>query len=300
MTQKTSLSWPRPVHDAITNLFGKPLRVLSLGEGQSQANVWRVQFPRQSVIIKRTQQLRERLFYTTIAPLLRDAGIPIPHLEWSDMVADVQWLLLEDIPNPLPRTRWQADLEVLAVLRRLHQSHLPHQNDLSMFFYPAWSAELTQDALVCFPAASANHLSFLLQEVQQDHQYLFAPQCWISADPNPTNWGVRHDGTVVLYDWERFGRGTPAIDLAITVPGLGEMTTFRAVADRYLSEPVHSLPQAVSSRETLLHDMVIAKAWTVIEYLSMYSRGAPARSTTISTLIQQFPVWLNDILLNGI
>lgn len=24
----------------------------------------------------------------------------------------------------------------------------------------------------------------------------------INADTNPTNWGVREDGTIVLFDWE--------------------------------------------------------------------------------------------------
>jgi hypothetical protein len=88
MIQNTSPPWPRLVHDAITSLFGKPIRVHSLGGGQSQANVWKVQFPARSVIVKRTKQPRERLFYTTIAPLLQEARIPVPHLEWSDVVAD--------------------------------------------------------------------------------------------------------------------------------------------------------------------------------------------------------------------
>jgi hypothetical protein len=32
-----------------------------------------------------------------------------------------------------------------------------------------------------------------------------------------------------MYDWERFGLATPPIDLAITVPGLGDDATFRAL-----------------------------------------------------------------------
>jgi thiamine kinase-like enzyme len=297
MTQNTSPLWPQIVHDAITNLSGKPISIHPLSGGQSQANVWRVQFAHQSVIVKRTKQSREMLFYTTIAPLLREENIPIPQLEWSGVVDDNHWLVLEDVSTPLPRTRWRADPEVLAVLRRLHQSRLPVQSEASLFFCPTWTDALTRDALLCFPEASANRLSPLLQEVQQTHQYLFAPHCWISGDPNPTNWGVRYDGTVVLYDWERFGRGIPAIDLAITVPGLGEIVTFRAVADRYLSRQTDFPSQAISSRTALVHDMVVAKTWTVIEYLSGYSRGILARSTTIDMLVQQLPPWLESMLL---
>lgn len=296
MTQNTSPLWPQFVQDTITGLYGKPTDVHPLEGGQSQANVWRVQFADQSVIVKRTKLLRERLFYTTIAPLLQEMDIPIPRLEWSGVITDACWLVLEDIPTPLPRTRWQADPEVLAILRQLHQSHLPVQNEASLFFCPSWSDKLTRDALLCFPEARADRLSPLLQEAQQSHQYLFAPQCWISGDPNPTNWGVRHDGTVVLYDWDRFGRGTPAIDLAITVPGLGEASTFQAVAEGYLSQQADASLQTTSS-SSLIHGIIVAKIWTVIEYLSTYSRGMLAHSTMIDTLIQQFPDWLERMLL---
>lgn len=296
MIPNTSPLWPQIVHDAITGLSGKPVSVHSLTGGQSQANVWRVRFAHQSVIVKRTKQPRERLFYTTIAPLLREVNIPIPQLEWTGVVDDDYWLVLEDVPAPLPRTRWQADPEVIAVLRQLHQSSLSVQSEASPFFCPTWTDELTRDALLCFPEASANQLSPLLQELQQTHQYLFAPHCWISGDPNPTNWGVRQDGTVVLYDWERFGRGTPAIDLAITVPGLGEIATFRAVADRYLSQQTDFPLQAVPSRTALMHDIVVAKIWSVTEYLSTYNRDTLAHSTTIDVLVQQFPTWLERML----
>lgn len=297
MTQNTSPLWPQLVQDAITNLYGKLTNVQPLEGGQSQANVWRVQFAEQSVIVKRTKLLRERLFYTTIAPLLQEMDIPIPRLEWSDVITGDCWLVLEDIPTPLPRTRWQADREVLAVLRRLHQSRLPMQSEASLFFRPTWSDELTQDALACFPEVSANQLSPLLQEMQQTHQYLFAPQCWISGDPNPTNWGVRQDGRVVLYDWGRFGRGTPAIDLAITVPGLGEASTSRAVAEGYLSQQADISLQTASSNR-LIHDIIVTKIWTVIEYLSAYNKGMLAHSATIDVLIQQFPDWLEHMLIS--
>jgi len=44
----------------------------------------------------------------------------------------------------------------------------------------------------------------------------------------------------------------------------------------------------------------VAKIWSVTEYLSMYSRGTLAHSTTINALIQQFPKWLDRLLLDGI
>ena len=70
--------------------------------------------------------------------------------------------------------------------------------------------------------------------MEQASQHLFRPVCAISGDPNPVNWGLRDDGTLALFDWERFGRCSPALDLAITVPGLGDETAYRAVATSYL------------------------------------------------------------------
>ncbi len=66
-----------------------------------------------------------------------------------------------------------------------------------------------------------------LEQPQREHAAISEPWCWISGDPNPRNWGLRADGTPVLFDWELFGPGTPATDLAIIVPGLGTLTDYK-------------------------------------------------------------------------
>ncbi len=243
--------WPKRLHTVLLDTYGAPLHIKLVTEGHA---VWRVQSAKQSVIVKRSTHPRESIFYTMVAPTLAAVDIPLPHLEWSGRDADTFWLVLEDIPTPLPRVRWS-------------------------------------------PSAQARRLAPILEDLRLSHQTLFAPQCWISRDPNPTNWGLRGDGTMVLYDWERFGKATPAVDLAITVPGLGERAVFQAVATAYLERDDRSLSLAAQEISFLTQEMIVAKVWSIIEYLSgHYHAGTIARSTRIDTLLQQIPAWLEKII----
>jgi len=286
--------WPKRLHTVLLDTYGAPLHIKLVTEGHA---VWRVQSAKQSVIVKRSTHPRESIFYTMVAPTLAAVDIPLPHLEWSGRDADTFWLVLEDIPTPLPRVRWSADQEMLTVLHRLHH-RLPLNLNLAFpSFEPDWSETMTNDALACFPSAQARRLAPILEDLRLSHQTLFAPQCWISRDPNPTNWGLRGDGTMVLYDWERFGKATPAVDLAITVPGLGERAVFQAVATAYLERDDRSLSLAAQEISFLTQEMIVAKVWSIIEYLSgHYHAGTIARSTRIDTLLQQIPAWLEKII----
>jgi hypothetical protein len=288
-------SWPERIRTVLANLCGVPSHIALMPEGESQA-VWRVQFPEQSVVVKRSAQPRESIFYAKVAPTLAALDIPIPHLEWSGRDADTFWLVLEDIPTPLPRVRWGADQEMLSVLRRLHQ-RLPLNLDLAFPpFEPGWSDAMTNEALACFPSAQARRLAPILQDLQLSHQTLFTPRCWISGDPNPTNWGLRDDETIVLYDWERFGKATPAIDLAITVPVLSDRAVFQAVATTYLELDGRSSSLTTQEIPFLTQEIIVARIWSIIEYLSDYHTGAIARSSRIDILIQQIPAWMEKIV----
>ena len=233
MTVTARPPWPTAVDDTLRARHGAPLATLPLG-GMSGARVYRVRFATASAIVKAVTRPAEVGFFERVAGTLRRHGVPVPDLDRSLATDDGQWLILEDVPHPLPRARWRADPDVLAVLARLHAATWGRPLDLPGAFVPAWTDEATAAALACFPGASARALASPLAELQQESQDLFRPLCSISGDPNPTNWGLRADGTVVLYDWERFGVGTPPIDLAITVPGLGDHAAYAAVASGYL------------------------------------------------------------------
>nr|WP_286088676.1 phosphotransferase [Enterobacter chuandaensis] len=68
---------------------------------------------------------------------------------------------------------------------------------------------------------------------QQAGSVLFHQECLISGDTNAGNWGRRKNGDAILFDWERFGTGSPAIDLASLVKGMGSRQGITQLAERY-------------------------------------------------------------------
>jgi hypothetical protein len=278
----SSSDWPPVLQRHLEEHYGMPRLVEPLTSGQSQATVSRVHFASQSLILKHCRRDAEYRFYMQIAPRLLAHGIGVPELCWSLKAGATCWLLLEDIPLPVPPARQLADPEMIAMLRRLHSLQLQPMPDLAQFVRPRWTDDLTQSVAARLPY----DLGQLLALLQSRHQYLFQPTCPISGDPNPTNWGVRTDGKLVLFDWERFGAGTPAIDLAITIPNLGDTFAYHRVAARYLEEQDVTAPSAA---ETLAHDVAIAKVWSVVHYLSEGTGRYADR------VIQALPCWLEGI-----
>jgi aminoglycoside phosphotransferase (APT) family kinase protein len=245
------------------------------------------------VIVKAAPTTTEALFYQQIAPILQAQGVTTPHLLWADLTAPTTWFVLEAIPLPLPPERWQADLAVLTQLKQLHQATVPSLPFSP--FVPSWTDDLTQAAAAQWPRTQRAQAQRKLAAFQARSQHLFANQCWISGDPNPLNWGLRANGTVVLYDWERFGRGTPALDLAITVPGLGEHHLFEQVAQQYLS--AQPTEHSDTTLELLVRDIAHAKVWNVVEFVAMISRGDVTPTDRIQALIDKLPQWLEAITI---
>jgi Phosphotransferase enzyme family len=278
----SSSDWPPVLQRHLEEHDGLPRLVEPLASGQSQAAVSRVHFASRSLILKYCERDAEYRFYTQIAPRLLAHGVGVPELCWSVTVGATCWLPLEDIPQPVPPARQLADPEMIAMLRRLHTLQLQPMPDLAQFVRPRWTDDLTQSIAAQLP----HDLGQLLAHLQSRHQYLFQPTCPISGDPNPTNWGVRTDGKLALFDWDRFGAGTPAIDLAITIPNLGDTFAYHRVAACYFEAQA---VEASSAVETRAHDIAIAKVWSVVHYLSEGTGRHTAR------VIQALPCWLEGI-----
>lgn len=267
-------------------MFGIPTAIEQL-HGLSGSSVWRVTCAQQRIVVKRTQSRREADVYRLLAPLLAAQGVSCPTLFWSERNDGSYWLLLEAIPQPLPRSRWLADRDLLGVLYRLHQSTLP---ELIAPFRPAWTDEMTAQVVHLLPDSAA-HLQTEVTRFQSLSQPLFGVKRWISGDPNPANWGLRTDGSIVLFDWERLGRGAPALDLAISVPGLGQAADFQLVAAAYL-EHDSTLAKTDTAIKELAREIAIAKTWNVVEFLSMAANGDNVIKARIPALIQALPEWL--------
>lgn len=245
--------------------------------------VTRLRFTDTSVIVKRASRPVETHVYTALSETFESHDITTPRLLW----AEDAWLVIEDIPHPLPRERWDADVELLAMLRRLHSLPLDQSQMPPGAYVPAWPEGLSESALALLPGQERADLEPLLERARQDTLPLFDPACPISGDPNPLNWGLRDDGALVLYDWERFTLGTPAIDLAITVPGLGDEAAFRRVAATYLKSGA-----APGEVDGLARSILLAKIWSVVEFLGGVADGTTEPTYAVDTLVEQVSPWL--------
>lgn len=287
--------FPEAIHRHLASTRGDVVAVEPL-RGIAAGRVFRVRAARGSVIVKGASREAEAWFYLETAGALAEYGVATPMLEWCEREGDAWWLVLEDIPRPLPRERWLADPAVLAVLRRLHRSGVAPP-DAPDTYLPAWDEPMTAAARSTLPREAADRVAPLLERLREAHQHLFAPNCPISGDPNPTNWGLRANGTLVLYDWERVCLGAPALDLAVTIPGLGDPDAFRQVARGYLTTGPQSPDDAAI--EALAHDIAVAKAWSVVELLSHVAQGRISPDTPLDWLRERFPGWLQDLACDG-
>lgn len=286
---------PAAVEAWLRSRAPEPIVAVRLG-GMSGAEVFRVRTAAASLIVKLRAKPAEVDFYQRIAPVLGRHGIPSPRLEGSGLADGAPWLVLEDIAQPLPSGGGDVDPALLAHLRRLHElplSALPAPDDP---FAPAWTAAMNAAALPTFPADRAGEMARTLDELRHEGRPLFRPRCWISGDPNPSNWGVQADGTLVLFDWERFGRGTPALDLAIAVPGLGGPAAYRSLAERYLAGDDPGGCPAAAAVVRLAREIALAKAWSVVEFLSSHrEQGTAATQSVVDRLAPMLPGWFHNL-----
>jgi aminoglycoside phosphotransferase (APT) family kinase protein len=272
----------------------------------SRSQTFRVRGPRGSAVVKGGARPAEARFYQTVMPVLKEYGVAIPEPKWLARDGEgLWWLILEDVPQPLPRQRWVADREVLAMLKRLHVApafRIPVSSE--GFFRPRWTRAMDEAILSCFGAEHVADLTASLGSKRDAYRHIFLPQCPISGDPNPTNWGLRADASVVLYDWERFGMGTPALDLAITIPGLGDEDTFARVASAYLRADDENDGEAIAKRvenvpstiEALANEIAAAKVWSVVEFLGMGAGDDISATPATYSLVGEFPYWIRGLL----
>ncbi|HZU77282.1 MAG TPA: phosphotransferase [Dehalococcoidia bacterium] len=271
---------------------GEPAGIERLG-GMSRSRVYRVRFAEGSLVLKAHVSPAEAAFYERVAGRLRPDGVPSPALLGVVQAGEASWLLLEDVPKPYPPlNRLPLDARMVATLARLHAATRTWKLILPPPAHRPWSQEVTKEALSCFPAA-AGELAPRLEELQERSRHLEAPWCWISGDPNPLNWGERADGTLVLYDWELFRRGVPATDLAITIAGLGNAEAYQALAGRYIDAWPDDAGPLPWTRDALAQDVGLAKVASVVDFLSLYARGAVhATEGLIDWLIESVPAWV--------
>jgi thiamine kinase-like enzyme len=178
---------------------------------------------------------------------------------------------MEYIPHSLPQNQWIRNMEQVETLFALHHCTWGKQKPaVEDPFRPGWTEDMTNTVLGCFARSmKAQVLLERLRKAQTLWQHMNF-LCCITGDPNPTNWCVRDDGKLVLVDWERFGYGTPAVDLAILMPGLGSQdgSLERWLATEYVKCWLREEGFAPISVEVLQAQIRLAKLWSAVEFVT--------------------------------
>lgn len=201
-------------------------------------------------------------FYQHHAPALRARGLGIPDV--YSLNRKERRLVIEFIPQQLTLEALHAMPELCEKLAIIHHSPPALSGALRQH---SWGEEQTDLALSLLQLP-ANHEAVLLN-LQAHSDELFEPQQCVSGDTNAGNWGRRKEGQLVLFDWERFGYGSPAIDLAPLIKGMGDPASIHHWVECYrLAAPQWSV-------SALTRHVVLAKTWLITEVLSILHRRHP-------------------------
>lgn len=203
---------------------------------------------------------------------LRDAGVRTPGVRGLvETDAGEQWLLQEHVPFAMPRERWRSDPDAVELLRRLHSMPAAQVERVEHRYEPSWSAETDELA--------STALGSIPDRWRREAASAQLSKTVISGDPNPLNWRLTTAGDVVLLDWERMTVASPVLDLAVSLPGLPTATQVE-----------HHLELYGSSAGATVRDVMLAKAFTVIELAAGARPGSPAR-TVVDSIRDDFQTW---------
>lgn len=194
-------------------------------------------------------------------------------------------LTLEYVPYKISQDEVAGD-EILRQLSRLHNYPA---NAEWMYHTHTWSASALEKSLSLLelPARAERQM----RRFQQAGSVLFRQECLISGDTNAGNWGRRENGDTILFDWERFGTGSPAIDLAPLVKGMGSKQSILQLAERYSVFATHL------DADRLAREIALAKAWIVTEVvLLLHERKKSDLILYLTWYREHLPGWLDESL----
>jgi hypothetical protein len=271
--------WPDDVRRCVRGVIGS-VRGTAVLKGLSGRDLRRVDGERGSVVVKGPADPRELAFYTEVAPTLD--GVPVPRLHGGYRTGGSDWLVLEHVPRPLPKPEWTGGA-VYAVLAQLHTTASAAFDRLSAPFVPLWTEEMTDRVSAA--------LDLDLAPWQDEASAWLSGGTPISGDANPRNWALRDDGTVVLLDWERAGRGNAAVDVATTIPGLPTRAETEAAAAAYAAARERKgVPVGPHDFARGIH---LAKLWTAVELLHEDGDDPDLREAQ-ERLRAAVPAWLES------
>ncbi|EGA67938.1 LPS biosynthesis choline kinase [Vibrio sinaloensis DSM 21326] len=237
------------------------------------------EFAGQQCIVKHEASDVEIAFYTHANVLLD--GVNTPQL----LHQENRTLFLEYIPTSIDLAELVNQEETF---RQLASIHSADADQGFLFKRHLWTSKDTLRALdhLSLPTGANRHL---LDFSAQSHE-LFSHHGLISGDSNSGNWGKRLNGELVLFDWERFGCASPAIDLAPLVKGLGTEEDYRQIIAQY------RMFNSRLSEAQLIRHLVLAKAWIIVEVTNLLTqRRKPEAAKFIDWYRSNAPSWLASV-----
>ena len=218
-------------------------------------------------------------FYQDAAQHL--SGVHSPTL----LAVEGDTLFIEHIPHSLTPNELQTTSEVYQQLSHIHRSLYSPNFKVKEH---SWSTIDTEAALASLNLPEVTQDSLL--HIQKFSDALFNHNTLVSGDTNLGNWGKRDNSQIVLFDWERFGYGSPAIDLAPLVSQMGTLSDYECIVDQYL--PHNNLV----SREDLIRQLIIAKSWIVVEVTNLLvTRDISDASKYLEWYRKRLPTWLTTV-----
>ncbi|EPY1013277.1 choline kinase [Vibrio vulnificus] len=218
-------------------------------------------------------------FYQLAASKLK--GINTPRL----LKIDRNNLYIEHIPNRISLKELRSNSDLFSQLAALHCSEYTPTFEVKKH---EWTAFATDEALKILNLPDVVESS--IQRIQSRSDSIFEYKALISGDTNDGNWGTRKNGDLVLFDWERFGQGSPAIDLAPLVSGLGSIAEYREIVTQYIKY------NSALSKTELLEHLIVAKCWIVIEVVNILnSRNNPEQEKYINWYRANISNWLASV-----
>jgi len=235
------------------------------------------------VIHKQDVSIVELCFYKYAARSLSRQGVGLPFVYELNMATHD--LFLEYIPHAVTQDELRDNIAFIEMLNVVHTHPLTPNYPLRQHHWSDKASEITGRQLNLSTKARAD-----LHKIKTASDLLFCPDGLLSGDSNAGNWARRADGDIVLFDWERFGWGSPAIDLAPLIKGMGTPTDYYALAEHYCR-----INKRYAVKE-LSRVIAIAKAWIVTEVMMLLcTRKKPALPLYTEWYRKHLPCWLSQI-----
>lgn len=220
------------------SVTGQPVTIERL-TGVGGPGVIRITGPKGQAIAKYLLRT-EAVFYRDWAPRVRQRGLGVPYVYAMGENPTRIWILMEALHSTLTPPYHGKLSDMTAYLRKLHTIQRDRIANSAADHLPVRPIILTtddiDDAITLWPERVRRKLAYLLHlpwpPLPMETQL-------ISGDPNPTNWGWRTSGQLVLFDWSEAAWSHPAYDLAVLSGGLPAVALVKQVVESYFQASHH-------------------------------------------------------------